>query len=579
MSKTTIRTTPRSNASITSRSRISTAQWPSQLQKRPSTDDEGSDGGSSEDSVDGDDINDAETDGISDDNSNSGDERAKDQVEEELERLVFGDRAGFRAGLKDFNPSEDQNQTTQQNDLELENITDAELFFTDINPDEGLSLVPSSNLKESNHDTTLQSAHPTVWEDSDDERMQVSLATATRLRKLRHTEAEDIVNGVEYSRRLRQQFELLHPTPRWALDAIQRPARKKRRLSDDNSDSDAERSVDDMDIDAENAVAPLSQLLQDAAALVRTARSGNGKKRKLRPERHKSHDHLLPSYHLTYLSRRTSTILPRLEPHHRTSRKSPHGCTANNTSSRVWNASFSPDGRYMALLGSTRKGGGVINLLDSTTLQWTSQVRIDSRHGIADFAWWHDGHGLCIAGKNGEITEWSATEQRVIARWQDEGAVGTTVLALGGTHDIARSPFGADRWIAIGSSSGIVNIYDRRAWLTPNAGTTEQAPPSLATATTSTSPSLLTPNPSKPSTTSQPPPPSSPSRPTARSCAWPRNGNATPCASSTSRPVPCSRTGLPAPRPSAGSRALRLRRGRSCRTRMSGGTHMPRMMC
>ncbi|KAI7133736.1 hypothetical protein KC352_g30844, partial [Hortaea werneckii] len=68
-------------------------------------------------------------------------------------------------------------------------------------------------------------------------------------------------------------------------------------------------------------------------------------------------------------------------------------------------------------------------------------------------------------GKSGEVTEWNLERQQVVARWQDEGAVGTTTLALGGRHELIKSPIGSDRWIAIGSSSGIVNIYDRRAWL------------------------------------------------------------------------------------------------------------------
>jgi U3 small nucleolar RNA-associated protein 18 len=138
---------------------------------------------------------------------------------------------------------------------------------------------------------------------------------------------------------------------------------------------------------------------------------------------------------------------------------------------------ISPDGRYMALLGSARKSGGVINILSASTLQWTAQVRVESRGGIADFCWWRDSKGLCIAGKNGEVTEWSTAEQRIIARWQDEGAVGTTTIALGGQHEFSKSPVGTDRWIAIGSTSGITNIYDRRAWLAHRQPGADQAMP------------------------------------------------------------------------------------------------------
>jgi U3 small nucleolar RNA-associated protein 18 len=124
--------------------------------------------------------------------------------------------------------------------------------------------------------------------------------------------------------------------------------------------------------------------------------------------------------------------------------------------------SLSPNGKYMALRGSSRKGGGVINILDASTLQWVTQARIESRGGVADFAWWDNGQGLAIAGKNGEVTEWSV-DDGVIGRWSDEGAVGTTVIALGGKSGRDQL-FGGDRWVAIGSSSGVVNVYDRRAW-------------------------------------------------------------------------------------------------------------------
>lgn len=123
---------------------------------------------------------------------------------------------------------------------------------------------------------------------------------------------------------------------------------------------------------------------------------------------------------------------------------------------------LSPCGRWMGIVGSARKGGGSINILDAQTLQWIAEARIESRGGVADFAWWSDGEGMCIAGKNGEVSEWSVQERRIFTRWTDEGAVGTTVIALGGKsgkHDL-----GGDRWVSLGSSSGIVNLYDRRPW-------------------------------------------------------------------------------------------------------------------
>ena len=123
---------------------------------------------------------------------------------------------------------------------------------------------------------------------------------------------------------------------------------------------------------------------------------------------------------------------------------------------------LSPCGRWMGLVGSARKGGGNINILDAQTLQWIAQARIESRGGVADFEWWSDGEGMCIAGKNGEVSEWGVQDRCILSRWTDDGAIGTTVIALGGKS--GRPELGGDRWVALGSSSGIVNIYDRRPW-------------------------------------------------------------------------------------------------------------------
>ena len=121
----------------------------------------------------------------------------------------------------------------------------------------------------------------------------------------------------------------------------------------------------------------------------------------------------------------------------------------------------------MALVGSARKGGGVVNVLDAGTCQWVAQVRVEGKNGVADLEWWADGSGLVVLGKSGEAVEWSLRERRVLARWVDDGAVGTTVVALGGSRgDVGahKGDLGGDRWIAVGSQSGFVNIYDRSAW-------------------------------------------------------------------------------------------------------------------
>lgn len=464
----------------------------------------------------------------------------KSEGEEELERAVFGDRVGFREGLRNFGLVEEEaeSEAAQSGDEErLEGMADADLFFTDVGPADG-ALVPVDLDEEEDE---IAGRNPPAWQDSDDERMVVSLASVPRLRKLRRTEAEDVVSGKEYIRRLRKHFEMLNPTPDWALQATQMPARKKRRLTQDPDASDEDvSSGDDMEMDDDNelSVDPLSRLLQDTNGLVRRSDAATNKKRKLRPEvldiqRTKDIPGVQPSaitslsFHPNLPLLLSSGPASTLYLHHIINsppapsanplltslhiRKTPLTTTSfHPTDSRiflgarrryfhVWNLDtgkvekiariygqqheqrsmehfkLSPDGRFMALQGSAKKGGGVINILDAKTLQWSSQVRVESRGGLAEFAWWRDSRGMSIAGKNGEITEWSVAEQRAVARWQDEGAVGTTTIALGGDNGQAGSAIGKDRWVAVGSSSGIINIYDRRAWLVSSAAKTAAA--------------------------------------------------------------------------------------------------------
>jgi len=354
-----------------------------------------------------------------------------------------------------------------------------------------------------------------AWEDSDDERLAVSLAGNTRLRKLRVNEGEDMVSGKEYARRLRRQFELLNPTPEWAQS---RPAKRRRRSS---AGSDSSMSSNDMEIDESDlSTLPLARFLQDAGSLIRTPLTP-GVRTKLRPDVldiQRTRDipltqpssvnslsfhpeypiilssgpastlylhHIAPTAHPTPNPLLTSVHIRKTPIH--TSAFHPKGDKIFFSGRRqffhTWEMSsgniqkvtrvyghkeeqrsmerfrLSPCGRYMGLVSSSKKGGGIINILNAETTQWIAAARIEGRNGVADFAWWSDGEGLTLVGKGGEVGEWSVESRCFLARWIDDGSIGATVVTLGG-HNGPRS-LGGDRWVAIGSQSGVVNIYDR----------------------------------------------------------------------------------------------------------------------
>lgn len=357
-----------------------------------------------------------------------------------------------------------------------------------------------------------------AWEDSDDERLAISLAGHNRLRKLRLYEGEDVVNGREYTKRLRRQFERLNPVPEWAQTSI-RPAKRRRGSSAGSGSfgsSDEEMDIEDQDL----STLPLARLLQDSSSFSRIPASTT-KKPKLRPEVidiQRTRDipgvqpsaiaslnfhpefpvllssglastlylhHIAPTAHPTPNPLLTSVHI-RKTPLHTSAFLGPKGDKIFFSSRRpyfhIWDLDsgtvqkvarvyghkeeqnsmekfkLSPCGRYLALTGTSKKGGGLINILDSTTTQWIASARIEGRNGVADYAWWSNGEGLTIVGKGGEVGEWSMESHTFLARWMDDGHA-PTVLTLGGRH--GPKQLGGDRWIVIGSQSGIVNIYDR----------------------------------------------------------------------------------------------------------------------
>ena len=366
-----------------------------------------------------------------------------------------------------------------------------------------------------------------------------------------------MINGREYIRRLRRQYQRLHPTPAWAAVPIANNGLTRRQhsgasQSPGRSDSDISgASTDDETISPQPPTQALSELLRTAGSLTRPAgssdRQSSTQRSKLRPDVldiQRSKDivskgpssvdclHFHPYYPLILSSGPSSTIsVHHISPHppnpnplltslhiknnplHSTvfltqatdssetticlSSRRRYIHTWSLTSGRITKIGRpftstphlrltqrstesllpSPCGRYLGLIGSSRKGGGFINVFSSNTHQWLCACRVDSRGGIADFAWWRDGEGFSAVGKNGECSEYDIREKTVVGRWIDEGAVGTTVISLGGRTRNEDHRLGGNRYVAVGSSSGIVNIYDRKDWSTPQSETQQHSIP------------------------------------------------------------------------------------------------------
>lgn len=205
----------------------------------------------------------------------------KDSEEEELERLIFGDSAGFKEGLDNFSLSRtagmygDASDEEQDDDADLENVADDNLFFFDTGPE----AAPAGSVAVTKAGESEDEEDQPAWDDSDDERLVVSLASVPQLRKLRETAEDDMVNGKEYARRLRKQYERLYPAPEWAAHATGKAKKRRRTMDDDES---GQESGSDMDVDEDDlSTQPLAKLLKDADILSRNTARGPAKRRKL----------------------------------------------------------------------------------------------------------------------------------------------------------------------------------------------------------------------------------------------------------------------------------------------------------
>ena len=108
------------------------------------------------------------------------------------------------------------------------------------------------------------------------------------------------------------------------------------------------------------------------------------------------------------------------------------------------NLRISPNGGVVGVLGAT----SWLCLLSAETGQYLGGCKVDGR--IADYLLTQDGKRAIIITMDGEVWEFDTTSLLVTNRWRDEGGVSLTKVAL--TPD--------NRFLAIGSASGIVTIYD-----------------------------------------------------------------------------------------------------------------------
>ncbi|KAI5956017.1 UTP18 [Candida theae] len=456
----------------------------------------------------------------------------KDEEEIILEKMVFGDLAGLENNLRkvdnlfDF---DDEEEVVEEIDEEasdsdnLDDVQDEDLFYIDEGVQDGEDAsdrMDEDASSESDDDYSEEELgdQDDAWVDSDDERLNVSLTSSDRLKKLRKTPEDDLINGKTYMFRLRSQFEKIYPRPAWADQQGQEQEANSSDddiIIDDNDDDDEE---EDEDAEGSNnqqsgkETAALSKLLSSTHRFVITkqlklispsrisvTRLKDANYQKLSKGAiqaisfHPTHPILLTagfdktirlyqidgktnnfitSYFLKNCPIMQSQFLPQANCNivYAAGRRKYMNKINLNTGevekiSRMYgheqvqksfeSFKISPAGSFIGLIGNS----GWFNLVNGTTGQWIKGFKVEGT--VVDFDFAFDESFVVVVNSAGEVWEFelkgklsSKSETKIFRKWSDDGGIGITKIKLGGRN--------SSRWLAIGSNTGVVNLYDRQ---------------------------------------------------------------------------------------------------------------------
>jgi U3 small nucleolar RNA-associated protein 18 len=466
------------------------------------------------------------------------DDADKDDEERRLESLLFGKPFVSGRGTK-VTAIEDPEEEADDADViaaELEGMLDSDLFFVDdgttkkgttieneidvglpedpsdssSSGDEGQSESPSIHDQPRDGDGTTEALHtspstshnpksrkPPAWTDPDDATLEVSLASSTRLRKLRDAPEENAVKGPEYERRLRRQFVKMNPTPEWATAARRK---RRRKASDVDADAHADADVQTPDLDTlltssggilgRKSQARLNpgvlsiERLRDANQAAQAEGEVNtlqfhpspqvsmllvaSSDRRIRlfnvdghtnPHLQTLHIPALPVTNAQFHPSGSSVLLTGHRPFYYTydlqsgaTTRSPRGLWGTTFANEGDNAdhsmhvcAFNPCGDVLAVAGRH----GYVHLVDWRSGAGQVVGSVKANAGVRALWWLPNGRELMSLGEDAEAYLWDVGTRRCVHRWKDDGGFASRVLA----GDRSGS------YVAVGSKSGIINVY------------------------------------------------------------------------------------------------------------------------
>eukprot|EP00040_Diaphanoeca_grandis_P010789 m.55281 g.55281 ORF g.55281 m.55281 type:complete len:524 (-) comp22045_c0_seq2:444-2015(-) len=332
-----------------------------------------------------------------------------------------------------------------------------------------------------------------AWEDVDDKQLSVDVVEKARTKKLRITEDEKRLRGTVYESRLRNQFEKINGRPTWASESTK--TAKFGEDSDNDDDDDSDDSGDDKSseflrtskkllskknvrlprgtldcskaTDANHAqpsksVIQAVQFHPDAAAMMtagldKTLRifQVDGKVNRLLQSVHFQD---LPIYSAAFTRGGSEIILSgRRKFFYVYDLQSGSIKKVDELQGRAEKSlEFLYSSVDSDMLAFTGRNGEVI-LVSNKTKQCVGSLKMNGSVNAVSFC--SNSNKIISSGKDGKVYLWDLRNQRRCEHvFSDEGCISSTALAVSNN----------DQYIACGSDTGVVNIYDGSCFTNAN---------------------------------------------------------------------------------------------------------------